>query len=168
MRAKAPKSLIYQSNLIFQSAPKSPVCFFHGGTFGKLPPKRLIYEAVFLRIFPKSPGCFTHVENSAHCGGVLPQGCPAAAFSGAAGGGCVYSVTPSGGVSSGTPQAEKAKKYGIRHTGNLVVFPETFIVQKQPPKRPPANIRALCWTFSGYKMGLKKSIYCLVVFKEPF
>lgn len=109
------------------------------------------------------------MENSAHCGGVLPQGCPAAAFSGAAGGGCVYSVTPSGGVSSGTPQAEKAKKkYGIRHTGNLVVFPETFIVQKQPPKRPPANIRALCWTFSGYKMGLKKSIYCLVVFKEPF
>ena len=90
------------------------------------------------------------MENSAHCGGVLPQGCPAAAFSGAAGGGCVYSVTPSGGVSSGTPQAEKAKK--IWHT----------------PKRPPANIRALCWTFSGYKMGLKKSIYCLVVFKEPF
>ena len=63
MRTKAPKCLIYQSNLIFQSAQKSPVCIFHGGTFGKLPPKRLIYEAVFLRIFPKSLGYFTHVEN---------------------------------------------------------------------------------------------------------
>ena len=172
VRTKAPKSLIYQSNLIFQSAPKSPVCIFHGGTFGKLPPKRLIYEAVFLRIFPKSPGCFTHVENQIIIQIIRFYVLPLCRLKGITDFLAdirarlpPYALQLSGAdrrhrsVLRDAVRRKEQKK--IWHPPNLVAFPE-------PPKRPPANIRTFCWAFSGYKMGPKKSTHCQVVSKKPF